>query len=264
MLVSAHRQPANLARRRQIALEQHRRHAQRLGDVVEAVAFVVGRQEPGSVNINGGANREWRSRIRRDSIDALEFGRDSASRRRMIERRFKRHGEALHGPPDPAAACLAAAWRPRAPCAPLFSHVSASSETLAGSALSSRQPGSLQLFVMASDAVLIEERSGGGSGGLHAGQGRPSGDHRECPASWHETGSYIRFMWDGRERLPCTINYIPRRERAACSRVYMYVLNLCTSEGLVRHVVVDLHHQRRHRDRLGMLDERSRRNRLEC
>ena len=47
----AHRQPADLPRRRQIALGQHRRHRQHVGDVVEAVAGVVGRQEHPGVDL---------------------------------------------------------------------------------------------------------------------------------------------------------------------------------------------------------------------
>jgi hypothetical protein len=41
---SPYRDPADFARRRQVAFHQYRRNLQRVSDVVEAVAEVVGRQ----------------------------------------------------------------------------------------------------------------------------------------------------------------------------------------------------------------------------
>ena len=47
----ADRQAADLLRRRQIALEQRRRDLQHVGDVVEAVARIVGRQQRRDVDV---------------------------------------------------------------------------------------------------------------------------------------------------------------------------------------------------------------------
>ena len=44
-------QPADLRRRRDVALEQRRRHAEHVGDVVEAVARIVGRQQGGGIDV---------------------------------------------------------------------------------------------------------------------------------------------------------------------------------------------------------------------
>ena len=49
--VGADRQAADLARGRQILLEQRRRDAQHAGLVVEPVALVVGRQQVGDVHV---------------------------------------------------------------------------------------------------------------------------------------------------------------------------------------------------------------------
>ena len=49
----AHREPADLPRRRQVALGQHGRHRQHVGDVVEAEARVVGRQQRPGVDVEG-------------------------------------------------------------------------------------------------------------------------------------------------------------------------------------------------------------------
>ncbi len=47
----ADRQRADLARRRQVPLEQHGRNAQRVGDVVEAVCRIVWRKQRGRIDV---------------------------------------------------------------------------------------------------------------------------------------------------------------------------------------------------------------------
>ena len=62
--------PADLHRRGDVALNERRRHAQRVGDVVEPVARLVGRQQRPRRRRRAPADRGWRSRIRCGSADA--------------------------------------------------------------------------------------------------------------------------------------------------------------------------------------------------
>ena len=65
-LSNADRQAADLARGRQVLLEQRRRDPQNVGDVVEPVALVVGRQQSSDVDLEDRADREPRCRTRCD------------------------------------------------------------------------------------------------------------------------------------------------------------------------------------------------------
>ena len=76
----ADREPADLVRGREIALEQRRRQLQHAGDVVEAVARVVGRQELATRRRRGRAGREPRCGTRRGSGGGTaRCGRDSGA-----------------------------------------------------------------------------------------------------------------------------------------------------------------------------------------
>ena len=87
----AHRLPADVPGSRQIPLHQRRRHAQHVRDIVEAAAFVVGRQHRRRVDIHGRAGRGSRWRIRCDSGDAWSRARDWAWPHRRGRARFRRY-----------------------------------------------------------------------------------------------------------------------------------------------------------------------------
>ena len=79
----ADREARDLRRRRQVLLEQRRRHAQHVRDVVEAVAFVVGRQELGRVDLEAEQVADRVAVLGAVQADGSTSGRDSdASRSR--------------------------------------------------------------------------------------------------------------------------------------------------------------------------------------
>ena len=152
------RQTADLGGRRRVALDQRRRNGQRVGDIVEAFARIVGGKKRRGVDIdreqvaNGvgvfGAiqtmeSRECRGlvwRARRDPARASSLVANASS--------VARSGRGM--PPG--------GIMPARTLRTTFSQVSASGPGCARSSLSSIRPAVLSLLVMAGDAVLIEQR----------------------------------------------------------------------------------------------------------
>ena len=86
-----------LSAAREIALEQRRRQLQHAGDVVEAVARIVGRQQLGDVDVERRAGREPRCDTRRGSSGGTaRCGRDSgcAAAARRARLRASRRAQA--------------------------------------------------------------------------------------------------------------------------------------------------------------------------
>ncbi len=76
----ADRQPADLTGRAQIAFEQRRREALRVGDVVEAVAVGVGRQVERGIDVEVEQVLHGRARTRRASAAGRDASPDSGAR----------------------------------------------------------------------------------------------------------------------------------------------------------------------------------------
>ncbi len=115
----ADRQRRDLVGRRQIALEQDRRHAERVGDVVEAVRRIVGRQHRRGVDVE---REQIANRV--GVFHAIQPMNQSAPRIRLRQPRrdpARSSGttRARAPSPDPDAARPAAASCRRAPCARL-------------------------------------------------------------------------------------------------------------------------------------------------
>ena len=112
----ADRERADAARRAQVAFHQRRRKRLRVGDVVEAVADRVGRQERVDVDVDR-EQRAHRARVL-GAIEALE--RPAAGirieRRGLIEPRFHRGGKRREHRALQDAARSAAASCPSAAC----------------------------------------------------------------------------------------------------------------------------------------------------
>ena len=100
----ADREPADLRRRRDVALEQRRRHAEDVGDVVEAAARVVCRKQRRGVDVE---RQQIANRVGvLDAVHAVErrAPRIRAGGGRPIDRRLDGAGEARRAWRGPAAA----------------------------------------------------------------------------------------------------------------------------------------------------------------
>ena len=151
-------QAADLHRRGDVALNQRRRHAQRLRDVVEALARAIGRQQRAHVDVERRAGRESRWRTRCDSADAAPASSrlapatstarsrrvsSSVAKRRARRARARRAARRHH-----AGADLPDDLLPRL-------GVGADARDVQRV---ERQAASLRALVVAGDAVLLEER----------------------------------------------------------------------------------------------------------
>ena len=85
----ADRQAADLPRRRKVPLHQHRRHAQHVSDVVEAVRAVVGRQERRDVDVERQQIADRVAVLR--AIEAMQHGpaRIGMRRGRLVDGRLE-------------------------------------------------------------------------------------------------------------------------------------------------------------------------------
>ena len=159
----AERQRADALGRGQVALEQHRRHAEHVGVVVEAGARIVRRQQRRDVDVEReqianrvgvlGAIQPMHQRAARDSA-SLRAARSSDAFERRDQRPLRR--------PRPAAARRPAASCRRAPCGSPSPRRRRCAATSARSAASSARPAGLQPLVVAGDAVLVDDRTIGG------------------------------------------------------------------------------------------------------
>ena len=162
----ADRQRGDLVGRRQIALEQHGRDAERVRDVVEPVRRIVGRQHRRRVDVEREQIAESRSRIRRDSAGESGRARDSASRAPRDRARSSGTTRARAPSPGRAAAPLRRHHADAHLADDFFQDVSVGGN-VGQVDLVQRQAGGLRALVVTGDAVFIEDRAGI-SGGLAA------------------------------------------------------------------------------------------------
>ena len=116
----AHRQPADVPRRRQVTLHQRRRDRQDVRDVVEPAALIVGRQQRGRVDVQG---QQIADRVGvLGPVQTMDGGPPGTwpLGRRPIQRGFKVSRPGRRVGLVPAAACRAAASSRRAASGSLF------------------------------------------------------------------------------------------------------------------------------------------------
>ncbi len=136
----ADREPADLAGGRDVALEQHRRNAERARDVVEAEARVVGRQQRGCVDLE---REQIADRIRvLGAIHAVQGGAAGIRlrRRQGVELGLEVGEEFCFARPGRAAASKAGGIMPAPSLRTTFSQVSGFSATCITSSLSKNRP----------------------------------------------------------------------------------------------------------------------------
>ena len=85
----ADRQPADLRRRGHVALDQRRRDAEHVGDVVEAAAESSGGSSDAGVDVEREQIADGVARTRRGSADGAPARRDRLRRRRAIDLRLE-------------------------------------------------------------------------------------------------------------------------------------------------------------------------------
>ena len=145
---TADRGPADHARRREIALDERRRHLQHARDVVEAVARIVGRQQVGDIDLDRRAGRARRCCTRSGSADGRSrCGLDwAAARRRRRGRPGASRGSAGRWLRR-AAGCPAGGIRPLRSLRTTFSQSSGLSATAATSTpASTRSPACIRVL----------------------------------------------------------------------------------------------------------------------
>ena len=161
---AADRQRRHLAGGADVLLHQRGRDAEHVGDVVEAVGGIVGRQQRGRVHleIEQIANRVGvfgaiQPVERRTSGIGLG-GRRAIERGRELTRRTRR-ASVGSGCRTPSGGII-----PVRTLRMAFSHTSASAGTFAGSRLVSTEPAGLGALVVAGGAVLLHHRPDDGRG----------------------------------------------------------------------------------------------------
>ena len=112
----AHRQSANLCRRRQIPFEERGGDPQCAGVVVEAAADVVGRQERRGVHVEPQEVAHGVGVLR--AVQAAQRRRAGVPRRQPRRARARATRPVRRRPPGPASASPPAAWPRCAACAP--------------------------------------------------------------------------------------------------------------------------------------------------
>ena len=152
----ADRQPADPARRRQVALEQPGRHRQHVGVVVEPERRVVGRQEGGDIGIEGQQIADGVGVF--GAVQTMNAGasRVGPERGGLIEGRLEAGRETiLERPVGPGQA--GRGHRPASELAnDLFPHRGSGPDRLGGDALEG-EIGRLQPVVMTAETVAFDE-----------------------------------------------------------------------------------------------------------
>ena len=155
----ADREAGDLARCRQVLLEQRRRDLQDVGDVVEPVRLIVGRQEARWRRCRARADRGRRWRIRSGSGGAAATGPGWVSRAPRDRSWFRGTRRATRWSAWSGRGAPSGGIIPPRSLRTTFSQVSAPSGTRSRSHLVERQTGGLDPLVVAGDAVTSDQRA---------------------------------------------------------------------------------------------------------
>ena len=187
-------EPADLVGRREIALEQRRRQLQHAGDVVEAVARLVGRQQLGDLDVEVRAGRGPRCDTRRGSNDGTaRCGPGSGWRRPSASSSFSSQ------PTSASRASVAGRGSPTGGIMPARSLRITSSHS-AGCAATSLERQRLQAQVGRPLDVVVAARAIAGDGGLVLADERPRATARSRRARRRRRPG-VRQCWPSRSSV---------------------------------------------------------------